>query len=246
MIPLTAAAIDAFRRQRVLQNEDRLANGDIYQADPRRPVFTDEIGAQLTPKAATNAFARLAKKAGIGTTSLHSTRHTAATHLIAGGIDVTTTAAILGHSTPTVTLSIYSHVVEGNESAAMDVLGERLEKMRTRVVEALENPDGYRMATAADSAKKKARRNGLSMVAGAQVQKAGFGPKSLVLENRWSKNPRQHAERPRASSRLNCFFGIIPDRAKIFEGSCNVFFGRLILVGGESAPDARGLAIVRL
>jgi integrase len=143
-IPLTTSATEAFRRQRVLQNEDRLANGDIYQADPRRPVFTDEMGVQLSPKAATNAFARIATKAGIGTTSLHSTRHTAATHLIAGGIDVTTTAAILGHSTPTVTLSIYSHVVEGDESATMDVLGDRLEQMRNHIADALGNADGYR------------------------------------------------------------------------------------------------------
>jgi integrase len=174
-IPLTTSAIEAFRRQKVLQNEDRLANGDIYQADPRRAVFTDEMGVQLSPKAATNAFARIATKAGIGTTSLHSTRHTAATHLIAGGIDVTTTAAILGHSTPTVTLSIYSHVIEGNESAAMDVLGDRLEQMRSRVVDALENVDGYRMATAADSSKKKARVTGLLMVAGTGFEPVTFG-----------------------------------------------------------------------
>ena len=55
---------------------------------------------------------------------------------MAGGIDVTTTAAILGHSTPTVTLSIYSHVVDGNERAAMDVLGDRPEQIRNRVVDA--------------------------------------------------------------------------------------------------------------
>jgi integrase len=175
MIPLTTAAVDAFRRQKVIQTADRLANGDIYQVDPRAPVFTDEIGVQLTPKAATNGFARLARKAGISTTSLHSTRHTAATHLIAGGIDVTTAAAILGHSTPTVTLSIYSHVVEGNESAAMDVLGERLEQMRNRIADALEDPNGYRMATAGDSAKKKARRSGLSMVAGTGFEPVTFG-----------------------------------------------------------------------
>jgi hypothetical protein len=138
-------------------------------------VFTDEIGGQLSPKAATNAFARIATKAGIGTTSLHSTRHTAATHLTAGGIDVTTTAAILGHSTPTVTLSIYSHVVEGNESAAMDVLGDRLEQMRNRIADALENSDGYRMATAADSTKKKARVTGLLMVAGTGFEPVTFG-----------------------------------------------------------------------
>jgi len=69
----------------------------------------------LTPKAATNAFVRIAKKAGIGTTSLHSTRHTAATQLIATGIDITTTAAILGHTTTNVTLALYTHVVEGAE-----------------------------------------------------------------------------------------------------------------------------------
>jgi hypothetical protein len=103
------------------------------------------------------------------------TRHTAATHLIAGGIDVTTTAAILGHSTPTVTLSIYSHVVEGNESAAMDVLGDRLEQMRNRISDVLENSDGYRMATVADSAKKKARVTGLSMVAGTGFEPVTFG-----------------------------------------------------------------------
>jgi hypothetical protein len=68
---------------------------------------------------------------------------------------VTTTAAIMGHSTPTVTLSIYSHSVEGNESAAMDVLGDRLEQMRNRIADAFENTDGHRMATATDSAKKK-------------------------------------------------------------------------------------------
>ena len=175
LIPLTVAAVEAFRRQKVVQNADRLANGDIYQVDPRRPIFTDEIGVQLSPKAATNAFARLARKAGIGTTALHSTRHTAATHLIAGGIDVTTTAAILGHSTPTVTLSIYSHVVEGNESAAMDVLGDRLEQMRNRVVDALENVDGYRMATAADSTKKKPRRSEVLMVAGTGFEPVTFG-----------------------------------------------------------------------
>jgi integrase len=180
LIPLTTAAAEAFRRQKVLQNGDRLANGDIYQADPRRPVFTDEIGVQLSPKAATNAFARLARKAGIGTTALHSTRHTAATHLIAGGIDVTTTAAILGHSTPTVTLSIYSHVVEGNESAAMDVLGDRLEQMRNRVVDALENVDGYRMATETVPAKKKARVTGLLMVAGTGFESVGAVPSRIA------------------------------------------------------------------
>jgi hypothetical protein len=57
----------------------------------------------------------------------------------------------------------------------MDVLGDRLEQMRNRVVDALENVDGYRMATAADSTKKKARRSGPEMVAGTGFEPVTFG-----------------------------------------------------------------------
>jgi hypothetical protein len=74
-----------------------------------------------------------------------------------------------------VTLSSYSHVVEGSESAAMDVLGDRLEQMRSRVIDALEKTDGYQMATVGDSAKKKARVTGLEMVAGTGFEPVTFG-----------------------------------------------------------------------
>jgi integrase len=127
-LPLSAGAVDALRKQRVLQREDRLRAGAVYLADPADPVFTDEIGQRLSPKAATNAYARLAKRAGISTTRLHDLRHTAATNLIAGGIDVRTAASLLGHANASVTLSVYSHVVDGAERAAIDVLSERLDR----------------------------------------------------------------------------------------------------------------------
>jgi integrase len=110
-----------------LQFADRLRAGDRYKVDPQGPVFTDELGDGLTPKAATNAFARLAKAAKVSTTSLHAARHTAATELIAAGTDIRTTASILGHSTANVTLSTYAHVVEGATRKAMDALAERLD-----------------------------------------------------------------------------------------------------------------------
>jgi integrase len=127
-VPLSAPAQGAFRKQNVLQKADRLRAGARYCVDPLGPVFTDEFGARLSPKAATNAFARLAKTAKVSTTSLHATRHTAATNLIAGGVDVTTAASLLGHVNANVTLSLYSHVVEGADRAAVDVLAERLER----------------------------------------------------------------------------------------------------------------------
>jgi hypothetical protein len=60
--------------------------------------------------------------------------------MLSNGVDPTTVAAILGHSSPTVTLQIYSYLVRGAQLAAMD----RLEQMRARVAAALENPNGYR------------------------------------------------------------------------------------------------------
>jgi integrase len=153
MVPLIPAAIDVLRRQRVQQNADRLAAGEVYVFDARRPVFTDEIGTQLTPKAATNAFARIAKKAGVSTTSLHSTRHTAATQLIAAGVDVRTVSSILGHSTPTTTLAVYAHAVEGVTRAAMDTLGGRIDRMKTS--KPTEEAPGMQMVCEPSSAKKK-------------------------------------------------------------------------------------------
>jgi hypothetical protein len=48
------------------------------------------------------------------------------------------------------------------------------------VVDALENVDGYRMASAADSTKKKARRNGLFMVAGTGFEAVTGGSRKAI------------------------------------------------------------------
>lgn len=127
IVPITASTCSAFRKQRAQQAADKLWAGEGYMDDPSRPIFTDELGRRLSPKSATNAFARLAKKAGIATTSLHSTRHTTATTLVRAGIDLRTVSSIMGHSNASVTLGIYSHLVDGAERAAVAVLEGRME-----------------------------------------------------------------------------------------------------------------------
>ena len=127
VIPLSRLAIEALKTQKALQEADK-AKAEAHFRD-EGAVFTDEIGHRLTPMAATNAFARLARKAGISTTRLHDARHTAATTMLSNGIDPTTVAAILGHSSPTVTLQIYSHAVPGLQQGAIDQLGERIEAL---------------------------------------------------------------------------------------------------------------------
>ena len=93
--------------------------------------------------------------ARISTTRLHDTRHTAATHLIVGGTDIRTAASVLGHATPTVTLSIYAHLVADAQRAAVQLLGARLERICAK---------GNQMATVTPLTAKNARKTGRSLV----------------------------------------------------------------------------------
>lgn len=90
-------------------------------------MFADELGACVSPMAATDAYARIATKAKISSTRLHDTRHTAATTLLLSGVDVRTVASILGHSVATTTLSIYAHVMADAQRDAVDRLGNAID-----------------------------------------------------------------------------------------------------------------------
>jgi len=125
-VPLSRMAIEALRSQRALQACQRLAIGSIFQ-NTDNAIFTDEVGRRITPMAASCAFERTARKAKISTTRLHDLRHTAATTLIHAGVDVRTTAGILGHASPTITLSIYAHLMPEAQRDAVNRLGDYLE-----------------------------------------------------------------------------------------------------------------------
>lgn len=127
IVPLSRVALGVLRHQRALQAEDRLRVGAEYE--PSAAVFTNPVGARLTPQAATSAFAKLARGAGVSATSLHACRHSAATHLLAEGVDLATTAAILGHANAAVTATVYAHVLGGGTRVAVDRLGDRLTRL---------------------------------------------------------------------------------------------------------------------
>ena len=61
-------------------------------------MFTDELGAPLSPMALTNAFSYVATKAGLPTTRMHNLRHTAATLILSAGGNPASASQILGHS----------------------------------------------------------------------------------------------------------------------------------------------------
>ena len=74
-------------------------------------MFTTRTGGALDPVNLTKAFKRLLKKAGLPEVRFHDLRHTAATFLLAQGVDPRTIMETLGHSQISLTLNTYSHVL---------------------------------------------------------------------------------------------------------------------------------------
>jgi integrase len=108
-IALPRVAIVALRAHRVRQKRERLmAGGDWKEAGF---VFTTRFGTPLDAINLTRVFKRLLRLAGLPSIRFHDLRHTAATFLLAQGVDARTIMETLGHSQISLSLNTYSHVL---------------------------------------------------------------------------------------------------------------------------------------
>jgi integrase len=67
----------------------------------------------------------VAKKANVDT-HLHALRHFSASQAIAAGFDPVTVGARLGHADPSITMRVYSHVLEQRDRELASALGKTL------------------------------------------------------------------------------------------------------------------------
>ncbi len=92
-------------------------DGLIFHPDPVEPA------RPWAPDWLSRKFGRYASTRGFRGVSLHSLRHTAATLWLMEGAPVHVVAARLGHHSPTVTLSVYAHVVGRGEERVAEIAG---------------------------------------------------------------------------------------------------------------------------
>ncbi len=130
-VALSAGALDALRDQRRMQDVERIMAGASYREDGY--VFARPTGAYSSPGSIGNAVRLIAKRAGLATTRLHALRHTTATVLLRQGEDIATVAAVLRHTSPATTLSVYAHEVLGAQRAAVDKASLRRRARRPSV-----------------------------------------------------------------------------------------------------------------
>ena len=95
-------------------------NGFVFALEP-------DGSASWRPDGATRRWARLRTKAGLDEVRLHDLRHYVATQLLGAGVDPRTVAGRLGHSNPSITMSVYGHFLPEKDRAAADFLDSLLD-----------------------------------------------------------------------------------------------------------------------
>ena len=128
-IQLTAASVDALKRHRKRQNEERLAAGELWQDNGL--VFASEAGTLVNPtNLRKRSFAALLKRAQLPEIRFHDLRHTCATLLLSRNVHAKYVQELLGHANISITLDTYSHVLPGmgdhTVRAMEDALGQVL------------------------------------------------------------------------------------------------------------------------
>ena len=88
-------------------------------------MFCDQLGRPLNGRHVVDVFRRLLARARLPRLRFHDLRHTAATLLLAAGTHPRVVAERLGHSTPAITLAVYSHVtptMQREATATLDAM----------------------------------------------------------------------------------------------------------------------------
>jgi len=112
-ISLPPSAVAMLRDHRKAQLELRLQLG-IGRHGADALVFPNDDGASpISPNCFSVMWGRAVPHA-----TFHSLRHAHASALIAGGVDVVTVSRRLGHSNPTITLSVYAHLFSETDTKA--------------------------------------------------------------------------------------------------------------------------------
>jgi integrase len=128
-ITLTNDAIRELRKWKARQAQEKLLLGEAYQDGGL--VFCKEDGTPLDPRDFTKRFQRHLEKAGLPKVRLHDLRHTHASLLLARGVHPKVVQERLGHSSITMTLDLYSHLVPGLQEAAAATLNGLLGKEKS-------------------------------------------------------------------------------------------------------------------
>ena len=123
-VPLPEVCLAALRHHKARQAEGRLLLGQAYQKHGL--VFAQADGTPIDPRRINLYFTQALKRAGLPAIRLHDARHTYATWMLEQGVSPKVVQTMLGHSSISITLDVYSHVSLALEKQAAATLNAAL------------------------------------------------------------------------------------------------------------------------
>lgn len=119
-IPIPPSILLSLKDYKKKQNEEKLLLGESYSNN--NLVFCTEFGKPLEPRNFTRLFYSITKKSNLEGVNFHALRHTYATRLLEANEHPKVVQELLGHTSITMTLDIYSHVMPDVKKAAAQKL----------------------------------------------------------------------------------------------------------------------------
>lgn len=126
-LPPPAMCIAPLRWHRMRQVVAKQRAGESW--DDGGYVFATRNGRPVEPRNVYRSFTRVAQSAGLRVIRLHDARHGCATLLTAAGVAPRVVMEILGHSQISITMDVYTHVVQDTQREAISHM-DRLLKRR--------------------------------------------------------------------------------------------------------------------
>jgi integrase len=124
VIPLAPECVTLLRSHKAQQEREQALAGDAYVDHDL--VFPKLDGCPWPPDAFSMQFAKLARSVGMRGFRFHDLRHAFASITLADGVSIKEVQALMGHSSPVVTLSVYARSIEGLGRRAVNELARSL------------------------------------------------------------------------------------------------------------------------
>jgi integrase len=117
-IALPQVAVSALYSHRARQEGEKALAGSRWKESGL--VFTTTVGTPVDQRRLLTHFHAIVQTAGLPDIRFHDLRHSAATLLLAQGVHPRIVMEILGHSSISLTMNTYSHVIPAMQRAAAD------------------------------------------------------------------------------------------------------------------------------
>ncbi len=121
-IYLDSNTMSLLKEYKKWQNGYMLYMGNKWHNTDR--IFTDKYGEHMHPCTCNKILQKIISKYQLSHITFHELRHTCATLLNSQGVDPVTIKERLGHSNINITMDIYTHALESNKKASVNVFKE--------------------------------------------------------------------------------------------------------------------------